>query len=143
MRFIGDWVGVAGVPAFCAKAECAGVAARQNRITSPGKYLPFVKDKECGDYDKGESEAIVPFEFVAEIHHGEDREDRERDDFLNGLELCGAELIRADAVCGDLKTVFEERDPPAHHDHLPEGFATKFQVAVPRKGHEDIGDGQQ
>src|SRR5260370_21334151 len=101
MRFIGDWVGVAGVPAFCAKAECAGVAARQNRITSPGKYLPFVKDKECGDYDKGESDAVVPFEFVAEIHHGEDREDRERDDFLKILEFLCVGLLRADASPGD------------------------------------------
>jgi hypothetical protein len=96
-----------------------------------------VKDKECGDYDKGEADALIPFEFVSEIHHRKDREDRERNDFLNGLQLGGAELVGADVVRGDLETVFEERDPPADHNHFPEGFAAKFQVAVPCKGHED------
>jgi hypothetical protein len=102
-----------------------------------------VKDKECGDDNESEADAVIPFEFVAEIKYGKDRKNRESNNLLNGLQFRGAELIGADAIRGHLETVFEERYPPADHDHFPESFTAKFQVAIPRKGHEDVRDGEQ
>jgi hypothetical protein len=72
-----------------------------------------VKDKECCNHDKNKTHAVIPSEFVAEIHDREDGEDRESNNLLNGLQLGGAELVGADAVRGNLETVFEEGDPPS------------------------------
>src|SRR5713101_1817057 len=108
-----------------------------------GELLPLVKNKECGYHDEYKADAVVPFEFVAEIKHGEHGKDRERNDFLNGLQLCGSELVRADAVRGHLETVLEERYPPADHDYFPERLAAEFQVAIPCNSHEDVGDREQ
>ena len=37
-------------------------------------------------------------------------------DFLNRFELDRAEFVRSNAICGDLKTVLEERDAPTDED---------------------------
>ena len=43
-----------------------------------------------------------------------------------------------DAVSGNLKTVFRERDEPAYQDHNPKRAAFELQMPVPRKRHEYI-----
>ena len=45
--------------------------------------------------------------------------------------------------CRYLETVFEKRDAPTGDDDFPESFVAVFQVAIPREGHKDIGDGEQ
>ena len=74
---------------------------------------------------------VVPFEFLAEIGHGENRKDAEGNHFLNGLELGGIEFVGADAVRRYLETIFEEGNAPTGEDHFPERFAAVFKVAVP------------
>jgi hypothetical protein len=102
-----------------------------------------VKDKERTKHDEREASGIVPPEFFAQIDHGENRKHRKRDDFLNRLELRAVEFVRADAVHGHLKAVLKEGDTSTGHDHLPQRLATEFQVAVPSKGHKDVGNGEQ
>ena len=67
----------------------------------------------------------------------------QRDDLLDHLELDGREARRADAVGGHLEAVFEEGDAPADEDDLPQGVLAVFQVAVPGKGHEDVGEDEK
>ena len=104
---------------------------------------PLVKDKEGAEHDARKSRGVIPPEFFSQIHNGENGEDRERDDFLDSLELRAVKFVRADAVRGHLETVFEEGDPPTREYYLPERFAAVFQVPVPRKGHENVGDSEQ
>jgi hypothetical protein len=99
-----------------------------------------MEDEKDSETDAGEAGGIIPAEFFAEIGDGKDGENGERDDFLNRFELSGAELVRADAIGGNLKAVFEKGDAPAGEDNFPQSFAAEFEVAVPGEGHEDIGN---
>jgi hypothetical protein len=102
-----------------------------------------VKDEEDGKCDTTESRGVVPLYFLAEIEDREDGEDRESDDFLNGLQLRGAEFIRANAIRRNLEAVFEKSNSPAHQDHFPKSGSAEPEVAVPGKGHEDIRNGEK
>ena len=104
---------------------------------------PLVEDEEDGEGEADCTNSVVPFELLAEVSHGENGEDAERDDFLNRLELRCVEFVRADAVRGDLKAIFEESDAPAGENNLPERFAAVFEMAVPGESHEDVGNGEQ
>jgi hypothetical protein len=110
------------------------------RDTQRGPILPPMEDKECAKSDAGEADAVIPPERVAKISDRENREHRESDDFLDGLELRAAEFVRADAIGGYLKTIFEKSDAPTGNDDFPERGITVFQVAIPSKGHKDIRD---
>lgn len=102
-----------------------------------------MKDKEDAKGQAGETCRVIPPELFAEIGHRKNSEYGERDDLLNCLQLSRVELIGADAICGNLKTIFEKRDAPAGEDHFPERFAAVLEVAVPCEGHENVGNGQQ
>jgi hypothetical protein len=102
-----------------------------------------MEDEEDAEDEAGEAGSIVPFQFFAQIGNGKNREDHESDDLLNGLELRGGKFIRADPVGGHLETVFEESDAPTGENDIPERFAAILEVALPREGHEDVGDGEQ
>jgi len=49
----------------------------------------------------------------------------------------------ADSVGRHLKTVLQKRNQPAAENHKKHRFVFEFQMAVPGKGHKDIGDSQQ
>ena len=104
---------------------------------------PFVKDEEGTEDQASETRAVVPFEFFTEIGDGKNGEDDQGDDFLNGFELRGGKFVGADAIGGYLEAILEKSDAPTGGDYFPERFAAIFLVAVPREGHEDVGDGQQ
>ena len=91
-----------------------------------GLALPLVKDEERAGGYQAKACGVVPFEFVAEIPDGKYGEDDEGDDFLNGFQLRGAEFVGADAVGGDLETIFEEGDAPAGQDYFPERLVAIF-----------------
>src|SRR5690606_36652218 len=82
----------------------------------------------------------VPADRLLEVDESEDDENGEGDDFLERLELgAGQAGGVADAIGGDLETVLEKGDPPAHEDDEPERAAGETEVAVPREAHEDVG----
>jgi hypothetical protein len=93
-----------------------------------------MKNEKCRKDDQRKTHGEVPFELVPEIQHGEHGKNRKRDDFLNGLELRRIEFVRADAVRGHLKAVFEESDAPAYQNYFPKCFAAEAQVPVPCNG---------
>ena len=51
--------------------------------------------------------------------------------------------MAANTVGRDLKAVFKESDSPANERDLPQRHVLVFQVAVPRKGHKNVGEEQQ
>jgi len=102
-----------------------------------------MKDEKYGQADASEACGVIPANLFTEIGNGKDGKDGERDDFLNGLELGGVEFIRTDAIRRHLKTVFEESDAPTSENNFPERFTAVFKVAVPGKGHEDVGDREE
>jgi len=59
---------------------------------------------------------VIPSDAFSEIPPGEYDENAQGDHFLNNFQLKCREFAIADAVCGDLKAVFGERDQPAHDD---------------------------
>jgi pyridoxal phosphate enzyme (YggS family) len=99
------------------------------------------EEGRCDETDSGGG--VVPVEMFAEVEEGEDGEDAERDDLLDHLELDRREAGGADAVGGDLQQVLEKSNAPADKDDLPQCVLTVFQVAVPGKGHEDVGEDEQ
>jgi hypothetical protein len=112
-------------------------------MSGRAQNLPPVEDKEDTEHEAGEPGSVVPFQFLAQIGDGKSGEDHQRDDLLDGLELRGRELERADTVGGHLEAIFEESDTPAGQNDLPQSFAAIFEVAIPGKGHEDVRNGQQ
>jgi hypothetical protein len=77
-----------------------------------------MKDKEGTERHEREARGIVPLEFFAQIEDRENRKDRKRNDFLNGLELRAVEFVRTNAVRGSLKAILEEGDRLTDHDYL-------------------------
>src|SRR5271168_3382211 len=86
---------------------------------------------------------VVPSQLLSQIQHRENRKNRQRDEFLNRLQLRRRKLIRSNPVRRHLKAVLKESDPPADKNHLPQRLAPVFQVPIPRKRHENIGNRQQ
>src|ERR1700678_4340105 len=77
-------------------------------------------------------------QLVAKVKRREDPEHRQRNHLLNHLQLIRRKGLRADSVGGNLEAVLEERNAPAHQDHLPQRHLTKLQVPVPSEGHKDV-----
>jgi len=102
---------------------------------------PFFEDHRDGGDDQGEAGEVIPTQRLFQVEHGERGEDGESNYFLDGLELGGRKLVRADAVGRDLEAVFEEGDQPADQDHFVEWDFAELQVSVPGEGHENVGDG--
>ena len=102
-----------------------------------------MKDEEGGGDQAEPGRGVIPAQVGAEVESGKDAEHDEGDDLLNDLELNGREAFGADAVGGHLEAVFKESNAPADDDDLPEGFVAELQVAIPGKGHEDVGDDEK
>ena len=102
-----------------------------------------MKNEKYADNNEAEARGVVPLDLFTEIKDREDGEHRQGDDLLNGLQLRGGEFVRTNAIRRYLEAVLEERDAPADHNHFPESGGAELQVAVPRKGHEDVRDGEQ
>ena len=90
-----------------------------------------------------ERRRVVPPEFFVQIKNRKNHEDRERDNFLDDLQLRGGIDRVAPAVRGNHQDVFKKRDAPARKDDERQRLALEFQMAIPRERHEDIRDGQQ
>lgn len=88
--------------------------------------------------EKQERNRVVPFDVFAEIQPCKNHEYAECDDLLNDFQLESGELAVADAVCGDLKTIFGEGDQPAHDDGGEQRRLAVFQMAIPGNCHEYI-----
>jgi hypothetical protein len=97
-----------------------------------------MEDKEGAQGDTGETDAIIPFERIAKIGDGEDGENRQGDDLLNRFQLGAREFVGTKTIGRYLEAIFEESDAPTRNYHLPQRRVPVFQVAVPRKSHEDI-----
>jgi len=113
-------------------------AAENCRVISP-----FVEDEKNAEDQTSSAHTVIPFQFFAEISDREEREHGQGNHFLDGLQLRGVEFVGADAVCGYLETVFEKCDAPTGDDDFPKSFVAVFQVAIPREGHKDIGNGEK
>ena len=86
---------------------------------------------------------MIPSNALAEVSHDEPAEHRQRDDFLDDLQLRGGIDAVAPAIGRHHQTIFQECDRPAHENGQPEWFAFELQVSVPRERHEDIRSHQQ
>jgi hypothetical protein len=119
---------------------------REGRVT--GYYrreliLPLMEDKKGAHGDASEAESVIPLERIAQIRDGENGEHRQGNDFLNGFQLCAGKFVRPDAIGRNLEAILKESDAPARDNYLPERRVAVFQMAVPREGHEDVGDGEK
>ena len=81
---------------------------------------------------------MIPFDAFTEIPPREDDEHAKGYRFLDDFQLKRRESAIANPVRWDLKTVFGERDQPAHNDCGEKWRLAVFQVTVPGDGHEDV-----
>jgi hypothetical protein len=124
-----------------------GIQPEGRTLQRPFRYflerLPFLKDKKRRYHDKEKSHRVVPLDVLLQVPGRKTGKNHQRDDLLDGLELCRVEGVAADAVCRDLKTILKERNPPADERDFPQWHILVPKMSVPRKSHEDIGDQQQ
>src|SRR5712671_807411 len=123
---------------------------REGKTWWPGRPIesreprsPFVEYKEYRQGDAAKPCRIVPLQLLAKVQHGENRKHRQRNHFLNSFELRRGEFVRADAVRRNLETILEESDAPTRQDDFPQRLATVFEMAIPRKCHEDVREYEQ
>ena len=116
--------------------------------------LRLSKHKINSGNEAEEGSDVVPVEgFALETKGHDDGEYYQGDDFLQNFELNqgeGAAVVqKADAIGGHLTHIFKQSDAPREEDDGNEGpMATdacflQLQVAVPGKGHEDVGQDEQ
>src|ERR1700686_3371607 len=86
---------------------------------------------------------MVPLDRLLQVENREYREHEQRDDLLNCLELGGAEFVGTNSVGRYLEAILKKGNHPTHYDHLKQRHIAIFQVAVPGKGHEYVGEGEQ
>lgn len=94
-------------------------------------------ERHCGE-DADECSEVVPADAFAKVEDRKSSEDRERDDFLDDLQLGGGIDRVALAIGRHLKTVFESGNAPTCEDHDEQRFAFEFEMPIPRKRHEDV-----
>src|SRR3569832_564655 len=86
---------------------------------------------------------MIPADGLAQIEDGKSGEDDQRDHLLDRLELRRG-IDRVAVVIGrDSKAVLDERNAPARQDELPHRHLRESELAVPREGHEDVGNTQK
>jgi hypothetical protein len=102
-----------------------------------------MEHEECSSDKAAEGHGVIPMEFFAKVVDGEDAKDTEGDDLLDDFELGGSEGTGADPVRGNLETVLEECNAPAHQDDLPKRNIPELEVTVPGKGHKDVRPDEQ
>src|SRR5258707_3923490 len=82
--------------------------------------LPLAEDEEGRQQDQPEADEIVPLHFLPQIDDRKDGEDQQGDHFLYHFKLrAGVAGFMSNAIGGDLKNVFEERNPPTGENHDP------------------------
>lgn len=97
---------------------------------------------------------MIPMERLAfKEHRGERYKDSKGDDFLNHFELYqrkGASVfVKPDAVGRDLEAILKESDAPGEQDYgikwpmCADFHFLKFQVAIPGKSHEYVGNDKE
>ena len=114
------------------------------------KSLSFHKGEEDGKDDEAEGYEVVPADGLAFEDGGhDDGEDHQRDALLYDFELHEGEGttgdLRANAVGGNHEGVLKEGHAPREDNDGNERpvfddiHLLEFEIAVPCKGHEDIG----
>ena len=112
----------------------------------------FFEGKKHGKDNEDEWNDVVPTEGLRLEHRDyDDGEHGERDGFLDDLQLDKVERTtidcRAYAVGGNHKWILEQGNTPRHQDDQKQrpvfrcgDDLDQFQLSVPGKGHEDVGD---
>ena len=114
----------------------------------------FLKSKKDRHHQARERHHMVPPEcFRFEKSEGENRENRQRNHFLNNFQLKQHERssvpLKSDPVGRHQKYVLEKRNAPAQHDHqqlrqhIEPPLPPQVQLSVPCESHENIGDNEQ
>ena len=114
----------------------------------------FFETKIYGEYHKAEAYHVVPAEFAHLKHfYGDYHKNDEAYNLLNHFELHKVKRtacnLGADAVGRDHHEIFEQRHTPACQNYenqrpiLDDSHVRKFQIAIPRQRHENVGDNQK
>lgn len=115
----------------------------------------FVEDEEYRQHKADEGSEVIPAEMAVEGDHGENGKHRERDAFLDDLQLHqikrAAVSDEADAIGWHHETVFQKGDAPGKEHNGVDGPSgevdgldgLQFEMQVPGTGHEDIGNEKQ
>lgn len=120
------------------------------------EFLPFglFPDKIDGQNEEQEADEMIPFQgLIFKEKQGKYGKHQQGDDLLGYLQLherkWSAVFSIADSVRRDHEAIFEKCDQPAGQNNAEQtGFLKKFkvlklQVAVPGKGHKNVGQEQK
>src|SRR5438445_10246151 len=102
-----------------------------SRTAHEDSTLELVEHEEGPGHQAAKGGEVVPMELVAKVKGREDPEDRQRDHFLDHLELIRRKGLRADPVGGYLQAVFKKGNAPTDQNHLQQRHLAKLQVPIP------------
>lgn len=102
------------------------------------KYKP-----RCAKQANGRIQ-VIPAQWLLHVPYGKTRKHAHGDDFLDNLELPQSKNPITKAIGRDLQRVLEKGNAPTHQDDYPQRrFLQVLEVAIPGKGHKNIGAKQQ
>jgi hypothetical protein len=97
-----------------------------------------------GRQEQGKAEQIPGVKGFAQVADGEAGEDNKGNDLLRHLELEAGQSAHGPIPVGrHHEAILQEGDAPTDQYGFPEREFLEFQMAVPGKGHEDVGEGEQ
>src|SRR5260221_8695769 len=97
-----------------------------------------MENEEGGAADEPEADQMIPLDRLAEISPRKDAEDDQRDDLLDGLQLCRRIIAAAVAIGRHRQTIFEEGDAPADDDDQKKRGGFEFEVSIPGESLENV-----
>jgi hypothetical protein len=103
-------------------------------------FLPLLKNKEYRAKDEYKADNVIPLQLFFQINDRENTEDHQRDNFLNGFQLCRGELVVTNTIRWNLKAILDKGNQPTNENHFPQSRAFIVEVPIPSRSHEDIGD---
>jgi len=83
--------------------------------------LPLLKYEKHRTRHHAKPHNDIPAQLLLQVEYRKDREYDQSNDFLNGLELRGAELFIAYSISRNLEAIFEGGNEPANQYRQSEG----------------------
>lgn len=116
----------------------------------PGQRCPFSRSTLRAEHEIHRTHHaqscpyVISFDRLSQIKHRKRHKHDEGDCFLQNLKLRNRQCAMPYSIGRHLKTIFKKRDTPADHNSDEDGSTgERFEMAVPRKRHEEIGNNQK
>ena len=116
--------------------------------TGPAPDLPQAKNRPLQLAPESKSHranqaykrrAVVPSDLLAKVEPRKNGKNRQRNHFLDNLELKGGKFPIPKPVGRNLKAIFKKSNESTDDNDQKERLVLELQMPVPRNGHKNVG----